>query len=110
RYSVDQIDDFDLKGFTAMAGLDARIGIGDSFEIGGRATVRANLKDDVTSFAFGPEIGFSPRKDVLVSVGYNIEGFRDRDFSAARSTDKGVYATVRMKFDADSFSFLGLGR
>ena len=39
-----------------------------------------------------------------------LTGFRDRDFSAARSTDKGVFATLRMKVDADTFSFLGLNR
>jgi hypothetical protein len=39
-----------------------------------------------------------------------VEGFRDADFAGARSTDKGVYASVRMKFDTDTFSFLGLGR
>ena len=27
-----------------------------------------------------------------------------------RTTDKGLFATLRMKFDADSFGFLGLGR
>ena len=49
-------------------------------------------------------------KGMLLTVGYNIEGFRDRDFGAARNTDKGVFAAVRMTIDADSFSFLGLGR
>jgi len=43
-------------------------------------------------------------------VGYNFAGFRDQDFSAARETDEGLYASIRIKFDADTFSFLGLGR
>jgi hypothetical protein len=47
---------------------------------------------------------------MLLTVGYNIKGFRDEDFSASRNTDKGVYASVRVKFDADTFGFLGLGR
>jgi hypothetical protein len=64
----------------------------------------------VTSFAAGPEVGLVPARDVLLTVGYNITGFRDHDFSAARSTDKGFFATLRMKFDASSLGFLGLGR
>ena len=72
--------------------------------------MRANFDDNVTSFAFGPQFGFTPTKGMLLTVGYNIEGFRDEDFSAARDTDKGFYASVRFKFDADSFGFLGLGR
>ena len=110
RYNFDQFEGFDLAGFTALAGLDARFGIGEKFEIGATATVRANLTDNVTSFSFGPNVGFSPAKDTLITVGYNISGFRDDDFSAARNTDKGIYASARIKFDADTFGFLGLGR
>lgn len=110
RYNFDRYEGFNLKGFTGLVGLDARIGIGDRFEIGGVATVRSNLTDDVTSFAFGPQIGMVPATGMLVTIGYNIAGFRDEDFSASRYTDKGVFVAVRAKFDADSFAFLGLGR
>jgi hypothetical protein len=47
---------------------------------------------------------------MLLTIGYNVAGFRDRDFSAARTTEKGFFATLKMKFDADSCAFLGLGR
>ncbi|MCB2089507.1 MAG: hypothetical protein R3E18_12835 [Sphingomonadaceae bacterium] len=110
RYNFDSYGDFDLSGVTVVGGADARIGIGDSFEIGGRATVRSNLKDGATSFAIGPQIGFVPADGMLLTLGYNIEGFRDRDFSDARSTDKGFYASIRMKFDSDTLGFLGIGR
>lgn len=110
RYNFDEFEGFDLGSTTVLGGLDARIGVGERFEIGGAATVQANLDEGTTSFAIGPQIGFSPVKDMLVTVGYNVTGFRDPDFSAARHTDKGLFAAVRMKFDADSFSFLGLGR
>ncbi len=110
RYNFDRYEGFDLKGFTALAGVDARIGIGDRFEIGATATVRSNLTDGATSFAFGPQLGFVPADGVLVTLGYNISGFRDEDFSASRTTDKGVFVAVRAKIDADTFSFLGLGR
>jgi len=110
RYNFDSFEGYDASGWTLLGGLDARIGIGERFEVGGRATVRSGLTDGYTSFAFGPEIGFVPADDMLLSVGYNVSGFRDEDFSAARNTDEGVYASFRLKFDADSFSFLGLGR
>ena len=110
RYNFDKFEGFDLGSTTVLGGLDARIGVGEKFEIGGTATVRANLDEGTTSFAIGPQIGFSPAKDTLITVGYNVTGFRDPDFSAARHTDKGLFAAIRLKFDADSFSFLGLGR
>jgi hypothetical protein len=110
RQSLDNYEGFELKGTSLFGGLDARIGITDKVDIGGRATIRANVSEGTYSFAVGPEIGFSPADNMLMSVGYNIVGFRDHDFSAARSTDKGLFASFKMKFDSSSFDFLGLGR
>lgn len=110
RYNFDSYEGFDLAGWTVLGGLDARIAIGERFEIGGAATVRSNLSDNTTSFSAGPQIGFTPADNVLLTVGYNISGFRDDDFSAARNTNKGVFAAVRMKLDGDTFGFLGLDR
>jgi hypothetical protein len=110
RYGLDRLGDVALSGLSLLGGLDARIGLGDRFEIGGSATVRTNRSDRTTAFAFGPAAGFSPAKDLLVTVGYNIAGFRDRDFSASRFTDKGLVAGIKLKFDAGSLAFLGLGR
>ena len=59
----------------------------------------ASLSGRNANFAFGPSIGFVPRENVLVRVGYNIAGFRDADFSANRSTTRGVFASMRMKLD-----------
>jgi hypothetical protein len=47
-------------------------------------------------------------KNVLMMVGYNIKGYRDADFSAANSTARGVFVSMRMKFDTSTFGFLGL--
>ena len=110
RYNFDRIEDYDLSGSALLVGTDIRIGIGERFEIGGRGTLRANLRDDTTSFAVGPNIGFVPIDGALLTIGYNIYGFRDEDFSATRQTDSGLYATVRMKVDGDSLSVLGLNR
>ena len=84
--------------------------LGEHLEVGASATVRANVSDHATAFAVGPQLGISPTDDALITIGYNFSGFRDRDFAAARSTDRGFYATIKLKFDAHSFAFLGLGR
>ena len=109
RHNLDRFGDIDLTDTTALAGGDLRLAIGDRLEIGGRATVRASLEGGPTSFAIGPEIGFVPADNTLVSVGYNIVGFRDPDFAAARSTERGLFASIKLKFDEGSFGLLGLG-
>ncbi len=110
RHNLNQFEGEEFKGTSVLVGADGRIGIGERLELGASATVRSNLTDDTTRFAYGPTLGFVPTKGVLLKVGYNVDGFLDRDFGAARNTDKGVFAAVRMAFDADSFGFLGLER
>jgi hypothetical protein len=109
RHNFEDYQGFDLKGTSLFGGLDARVGIGERFEIGGRANIRANIDEGTISYSIGPEIGFSPADNMVLTVGYNLKGFHDRDFSDAQSTDQGVFASLRMKFDAKSLDFLGLG-
>lgn len=110
RYNFDRLERQDVTSTALVAGLDARLGLGERIEVGGSATVRANMSDGTTAFAIGPQVGISPAKNTLLTLGYNIKGFRDADFSAARHTDEGIYASVKVKLDSDTFSFLGLGR
>ncbi len=100
RYSLDQIGGLDLSGVTALAGLDLRVGLSPLVDIGGSATVRANLSDGSISYAVGPQMSFVVAEGALLSLGYNVAGFRDPDFSVDRALDQGVFAAVRFKFDA----------
>ncbi|HOG03924.1 MAG TPA: hypothetical protein PLL14_08070, partial [Accumulibacter sp.] len=62
-----------------------------------------------TQFALAPTIGIVPARDVLAIVGFNFTGFRDRDFSASRNTQQGVFVALKAKFDTSTLGFLGLG-
>ena len=110
RHSLDQFEGTEFTGTAVLVGGDARIGIGERIEIGASTTVRSSLEDEVTSFADGPTLGLVPVDGMLLTLGYNIEGFRDGDFGPMRNTDKGAFAAIRMKFDAGSLGILGLGR
>jgi hypothetical protein len=108
RYTLDSYQDQSFSGSAVLGGVDAHIGIGDRFEIGGIATVRHLINEGVTDFAVGPSVGFVPARDTVLTVGYNVIGFRDRDFSEARTTNKGVFVTLKAKFDSSTLGFLGL--
>lgn len=110
RHQFDGFGDYDLATLGGLAGLDTRIGIGERIEIGGQVTVRANLSDDVVQWSAGPQVGVVPTDGMLLTLGYNLTGFHDRDFVASRNLDRGLYVSIRAKIDADSFNFLGLGR
>lgn len=108
RHNFDAYDGYNLSGTTLMAGLSAHLGLGDRLEVGGQASVQANPSEGTTRFSIGPSLGVVPMKNMLVMIGYNLKGYRDTDFSAANMTTRGVFATLRMKFDTSTFGFLGL--
>ena len=51
------------------------------------------------AFSGGPSAGVSPAQNVWISVGYNITGYRDRDFEGDRYTRAGPFVTMRLKVD-----------
>ena len=100
RYTLDRFDDLDVSGFSLVAGGDAEVAVRERLSIGGQATVRTGTGGRARAYAFGPRITLSPTADTTVTLGYNIAGFRDRDFEAARATRDGVFVSARIKFDA----------
>ena len=110
RYVFDRIDNFDLAGLTTLIGGDVRVGLGDKVELGLSGTLRGNIGQGSFGYALGPSIGYRLATNMLVTAGWNVVGFTDRDFSAARTTRQGPFVSARIKFDETSFSFLGLTR
>jgi len=106
RYGFDRVEGLDLAGLTALAGLDLRIGLSATLDIGGSASIRANVTDGSYSYAIGPQANLVVARGTLMSLGYNIAGFRDPDFSLDRPLDQGLFAGIRFKFGAQ---LLGLG-
>lgn len=49
--------------------------------------------------SYGASVGFSPVRNLWLGVGYNLAGFRDRDFTSANATAKGWYLYLRIKAD-----------
>ena len=110
RAKLDGFEDQRVAGTTLLTGFDLRVGIGPRISVGGSATLRTNLADGSNQIALGPQISISPASNTVLTLGYTFAGYRDRDFAEARATRQGVFATLKLKFDADSLGFLGIGR
>ncbi|MDA8157376.1 MAG: hypothetical protein M0Z52_13150 [Actinomycetota bacterium] len=54
-------------------------------------------------YGAGLEVGYLVAKDVWLSAGYNVFGFKDTDLAAEDYTNPGVYMRLRMKFDEGIF-------
>lgn len=102
KYVNETIDGHDYSGFTDLMGLELRYDITKRFDIGLRGSILHSWGFDQYRYGYGPSIGFNLVKNVWISIGYNVAGFRDRDFSKADFTAEGPYIKFRMKFDQGS--------
>ncbi len=77
--------------------------ITDRIDIGAHGGVLWDHKNKNYSYAYGPEIGYTLFKNFWISLGYNVQGFHDKDFDEANYWAKGAYLKFRLKFDEDLF-------
>ncbi len=110
RYVADRIDQDDLKGWSNVVGADIRFDLSETVDVGVAGTVRQSNGGKAISYSGGPSISLSPFDNSYITLGYNVVGYNDRDYSDARYTRSGPYVTLRLKFDQNSLSALGIGR
>ncbi len=90
------------SSFSHLAGAETRLDITERIDIGLQGSVLYGHGTDSLSYSYGPSIGVSPADNVWLSLGYNVKGYVDRDFSAAEYSQKGAYLKFRFKFDQNS--------
>ena len=59
--------------------------------------------DRVAETAVGVEVGYLAWKNMWLSMGYNVKGFRAADLAGEAYTQRGAYARLRFKFDENLF-------
>ena len=110
RYVADRFGADDVKGWSNVVGGDVRFDLGRHVELGAAGTVRVGLGAATIAYSGGPQLSLSPVANSWLTIGYNVVGFHDRDFSQDRYTRAGPYVTMRLKFDQLSVAGLGLRR
>lgn len=110
RYASDRIGEDDVSGWSAVVGGDIRFDLDDWVGVGVAGNLRIATDARARSYAIGPQIVLSPFQNANLVIGYNIAGYRDRDFEEARYSRAGIYATLRIKFDQTTLQGLGLTR
>ncbi|GAA4003674.1 DUF11 domain-containing protein [Sphingomonas humi] len=102
KYVFDTFGADDYAGFSNLIGLEVRRDLSDRLDFSLNAAIRHVASSGTVDYLVGPSVGISPVKNSWMSLGYNIKGFRDRDFSDARYTRAGPFVTLRLKFDQDT--------
>jgi len=91
-----------LKSWNHLLGGEARYDVTERIDIGLRGSMLKSSTTDTLEYSFGPSVGISPAKNIWISAGYNVQGFKDDDFEAAEYSRKGAYLQMRLKFDQDT--------
>lgn len=107
KYVLDTIDGSEYKGYTDLIGVEIRRDLKKDWDIGAFVSTMHARNSGVRDFAYGASIGYKVMDNTWLSVGYNVRGMNDRDFSNASYRAQGAYITLRMKIDQDT---LGLNK
>ena len=101
KYVKTELNDRTVSNWTHLLGAETRFDVTEKVDLGLRGAVMAN-KDTGTAYSWGPSVGVSPVDNVWISAGYNVQGFKDKDFEAAEYARKGIYLQLRVKFDQNT--------
>lgn len=106
RYVVSTFDNERYTGMSSLIGFDMRRDLSSHFDIGAHATTVNSWNAGTSDVALGFDVGITVARNVWLSVGYNMQGFRDNDFEASRYTAQGPFIKLRVKADQDTFKDL----
>lgn len=101
RYAEATFGDLTFDSVTNLVGGEVRHDVTERFDIGLSGSVLVSDSGEA-DFQYGPSVGVTPAKNVWLSVGWNIKGFRDNDFEAAEFSRDGPFVKLRIKFDQDT--------
>ncbi|MFK8030598.1 MAG: hypothetical protein AB8G18_10185, partial [Gammaproteobacteria bacterium] len=103
KFVRSNFNDDSYTGFSDLVGLSYRHDLTSRFDVGFHGHVRHSWRAKVYDFSVGLEAGMTIAKNAWLSVGYNLSGFEDDDFSQAGYLADGPYIKFRLKADQHTF-------
>lgn len=92
-----------------MLALETRYNVTKKWDIGLHGALLHSWNSGQLDYSLGGDIGYLLMANAWVSLGYNLRGFEDKDFSAANYTAQGPYLRFRLKFDQETMRGLAAG-
>jgi len=103
---LDQYNSKDYASTTDFMAAEWRHHLNDRWDIGAHARRLHGYDTRQTQQGYGLSVGWIPKTNVWLGLGYNFSGFVDDDFSAANFTAQGVYLKMRFKADQETLQTL----
>ncbi len=102
KYTLDNIDSEEYDGITQLLGFQYLYDLHERVDLSLHGDVLYTSNADNYRYSIGPSIGLNVYKNMWLSIGYNLDGFEDEDFSSAEYTANGPYVKMRFKFDKNT--------
>ncbi len=99
KYVRSDFDGAGYTGYTDLIGFDIRRGFRGRFDIGFNTSIYHSHESNVIDYGVGVDLGVNVATNLWLTLGYNVLGFEDRDFSQARYTASGPYLRFSIKAD-----------
>jgi hypothetical protein len=90
------------SGTSVLLGGDLRRDLNARWDLGAQFTVFDSVASHTREYSGGVDLGRRFGRPLWVSVGWNVAGFSDRDFSRERYTAPGAYLRFRVHLDDGS--------
>ena len=103
---LDQYNSNDYAATTDFIAAEWRHHLNDRWDLGAHARRLHGYQVNQTQQGYGVSVGWIPKTNVWLGLGYNFSGFVDDDFSAANFTAQGVYLKMRFKADQETLQTL----
>ena len=102
KYASESIEETSYSGYTDLIGVEGRYDVSERWDVGARASILHAWGAGEYAYSGGPSVGLNVMENAWISLGYNLVGFSEKDFSATEYTAQGPYLNFRFKFDQQS--------
>ncbi len=91
---------------TDLIGIETRYDLTPKWDVGLHTNVLRAIHLNQYDYNTGISIGRTVANNIWLSIGYNLSGFQDDDFSHSNTTHEGLFLRFRVKFDQHSIQNL----
>jgi uncharacterized repeat protein (TIGR01451 family) len=99
KYVRSEFDGDGYSGYTDLTGIDYRRGLSERWDVGANASIYHSYQSQVLDYGLGLDVGYNFGRNMWLTLGYNLLGFDDSDFAAARYTAAGPFLRFSIKTD-----------
>ncbi len=106
KFTAGHFDRLNRSTYTTLLAFEWRRRLRGPWDIGAQGGALTGWDATSHLYNYGISLGRTIGDAAWVSVGYNFDGYRDTDFTAARYSAPGFFLRFRLKFNQDSLGGL----